>query len=88
MFQEHRDLFSTCEHVRTCCRRSTPAEPIFSCERYTEHAPAYSPCGPPIAQESSTESARLEGLCANCRLRKTCCLSRSEGEVWYCEEYC
>ena len=86
--REHRDLCSSCAHVRTCGRRSTPAKPIFSCERYVEYALACSECGPQTAQQSSIDPGRLEGLCSNCRLRDTCCFPRPEGGVWHCEEYC
>lgn len=52
-----------------------------------EYALACSTDVPQAARQDNVHSSRLEGLCVNCELRGTCIFSRSEGGVWYCEEY-
>jgi len=88
VFPEHRDLCSTCEHVRTCSHRSTPAKPISSCQGYREYVPACSADRPQRAPERGGDSGGFAGLCASCQLRWTCLFPKAEGGVWHCEEYC
>ena len=87
MFPEHHDLCSTCEHVRTCGGRSTPAKPIFSCERYVECVSACLRNGLQAARQHGGDSGRLDGLCAGCEMRETCKFPRPEGGVWHCTEF-
>lgn len=87
MFQEHRDLCSACEHVRTCPGRSTPDSPITTCKYYTEHAPSYPANIVGVRGGNGSCMASIAGLCASCQLRDTCRLPKPEGGVWQCEEY-
>lgn len=89
MFPEHCDLCSTCEYVRTCSHRSTPDEPISSCEEFVEYVSACPRNVPQTARERGSGSgAFAAGLCASCQLRWTCTFPKPEGGVWHCDEYC
>lgn len=87
MFRERRDLCSTCKHVRTCSGRSTPDNPIFSCEAYEVYVPGSVENGSETASQGGDAPRKLNGLCSNCEERETCLFPKSEGGVWHCDEY-
>ena len=91
------DLCSTCIHAKYCSFPEDPMMPVHQCEEFddrVEVAPR------PIKESKDMETdtavkaknnqekeSHFKGLCSDCRNRHTCIFPKSEGGVWYCEEY-
>ena len=89
-------LCSTCIHAAGCALNTFPQEPVLFCEEFDSRlsSAGESPAGSQKPVRSDKHDAdtvkqaeRWAGLCINCLHRDNCRLSRSDGGVWYCEEY-
>ncbi len=88
-------LCSTCKKALTCSFPRDPERPVLQCDEFEGYEPVSSKL--PRKQKARKEEKRktsktkegtkLLGLCANCAKRDTCTFPKSEGGVWYCEEY-
>jgi len=88
------DLCVSCNEAEIC---AIPAEssrrPKHFCEEFDNYTANSRPrYGANLPQHRpvvfTTETAKYKGLCVNCENRAECSLSRTEGGIWHCEEYC
>jgi hypothetical protein len=94
-----RSLCENCVSKENCCNVKNDSRPVFFCEEY-ECGPVGGSVVVKTGLESSVKSnfdpaqyvlppsMRSMGLCATCGTRETCCLTKTKGGVWHCEEYC
>ena len=89
---EPNGLCANCEHACDCMHLKNAKQSVQHCEEYKSCA-----CGGPTSHgcvsrlsvdETSSDGARMKGLCMNCDHRDTCTFPKPEGGVWHCEEYC
>jgi hypothetical protein len=94
-----RSLCENCSKKEDCCLKASISRPSFFCEEYecglvgeslvvktgleSSVRSNYDP-----AQYVLPPSRRSMGLCATCGSREACCLTKPQGGVWHCEEYC
>jgi len=83
-------LCSTCIHRRNCTL--TASKPVQWCDEFCE-GPSKCKEKPKFIQnkystEENTKETVFQGLCVNCEHRFDCTSSKTEGGIWYCEEYC
>jgi hypothetical protein len=77
-------ICSNCENLATCSYPSTISETWF-CEEYSV-APAKKELRVlPDHVENSGDTKM--GLCMNCENRESCPLAKTEGGIWFCNEY-
>jgi len=80
----YRGICSNCEKLATCSYPSTISETWF-CEEYSVAKPEEQIR---VAENPVQEAPdRTLGLCMNCEHRATCPLSKTEGGIWFCNEY-
>ncbi|MGA2992725.1 MAG: hypothetical protein ABSD88_19825 [Candidatus Korobacteraceae bacterium] len=80
----YRGICSNCENLETCSYPSPISETWF-CEEYSV-APAKKELRVLPDQVEKPGNAKM-GLCMNCEDRETCPLSKTEGGIWFCNEY-
>jgi len=87
MSARHRDLCSTCNHLRTCETRGTARRPVFYCEEFDAYVPVAARPASASEPEKKAGPDKYGGLCCNCDNRHTCVVPKPESGIWHCEEY-
>jgi hypothetical protein len=88
-------LCSTCDNAPTCSYLRSRQRPVFQCEEFSAFTPPDVRTRKPSLRMSTPNNPgptavrpnNLLGLCSTCEDWETCAFPRSEGGVWYCEEY-
>ncbi len=91
MVGEFLDLCNICVHEDGCMNLGTPARPKLFCEQFeleTLEPAAWEDDALCDGPDKAVEEGKFRGLCCNCENRHTCKISRPEGDIWHCEEYC
>jgi hypothetical protein len=88
---EYPGLCSICLHREACIFTKGKQSSVLFCEEFQiESVPAGAFYRPEAAGDANTGKplALEEGLCCDCKSRRECGLmSKTEGGIWYCEEY-
>ena len=82
-------ICSTCIHLDDCLHRLESGQVIWFCEEFDDFIPTE-----PLANTSNTDQpespdagGEFMGLCVNCEHRDYCVQAKTDGGVWFCEEY-
>jgi hypothetical protein len=91
MVDEFLDLCGICVSGPGCMNRGTRIKPKLFCEQFEVELapePAWEDADPPARPENTIADGPLRGLCCNCDNRSHCTITKPEGDIWHCEEYC
>ena len=93
MVDEFLDLCGICISGPGCMNRGTSFKPKLYCEQFDVETPPPAPwedADPPARPRGANANAdgEVRGLCCNCENRGHCKITKPEGDIWHCEEYC
>ncbi|UCF06265.1 MAG: hypothetical protein JSV33_04355 [bacterium] len=92
-------LCINCKHYPECTFCGSPGKPKQFCEEFECMGASCSESGADMAvvrdepvvpsREPDTigQDIKLMGLCVNCEYRESCCHTKTNGGIWFCEEY-
>lgn len=85
---KYSDLCSTCNHAPTCVQIKNIKRPVLFCEEFDDYVKPVHEKVREAVSELKEDYDKTMGLCCNCSNRDICTISKPNGGIWHCEEYC